>query len=171
MYAYDINTGEYLEGAPFSVYDTSGTEVYTGTTNCSGFTGIYDLQPGWYRVVPHVGDGSGDTGETPTPEPPTPPAPGAGLTGHFGRGPINTGESWVPVYPGYVVAVSFYLDGSTIPGAPGTTATPEPDTTPTEPPNPGEPTTTPVPPTNTPPAAPTPTPTESAGPPPPPPVP
>lgn len=156
VYAYDASTYAYAGGVPFTVYDSSGTQVFSDVTNCSGFVDFFETQPGWYRVVTGA-DQEPEGGPTPTATTPvteTPPAPfppGSGFPGY-----PDPGEKWVLVYPGYLVAVDFYVDSSAYPQ---TTPTPYPDLTAT----PG----TPAPTVGAPSA--TPTPTEQAGPPPPPP--
>ncbi|MFQ5596012.1 MAG: collagen binding domain-containing protein [Anaerolineae bacterium] len=172
VYAYDLYTSYYAEGIPFTVYDYGGTEVFSDVTNCSGFVDFFEVQPGWYRVAAGASQAVDETPTPTTATPAAPPAPGAGLSSHY-----NSGENWVLVYPGYLVAVDFYVDpadyaqGTTTPEAGGTaTATPEGGT---PAPTSGAPSSTPTTaaPTNTPAPTATPTPTEASGPPPPPPPP
>ena len=172
VYAYDSYTSYYAEGVPFTVYDYNGIEVFSDVTNCSGFVDFFEVQPGWYRVTAGAGQVAGETPTPTTATPPAPPAPGAGPTSYS-----DSGESWVLVYPGYLVTVDAYVDPADY--AQGTT-TPEPGVTPTETPGTGTPeptsgapssTPTTAAPTNTPSPTATPTPTEASGPPPPPPPP
>lgn len=172
VYAHDLYTGSYAEGVPFTVYDYGGTEVFSDVTNCSGFVDFFEVPPGWYRVAAGTSQAADETPTPTTATPTAPPASGAGLSSHY-----DSGETWVLVYAGYLVAVDLYVDpadyaqGTTTPEVGGTaTATPEGGT---PAPTSGTPSSTPTiaAPTNTPAPSATPTPTEASGPPPPPPPP
>jgi hypothetical protein len=168
VYAYDIYSYDYLEGMPFTVYDYSGSQVFSGLTNCSGFVDFFEVSPGWYRVVAGTGQSPDETPTLATETPPPPLPPGFGFPGYS-----DPGERWVLVYPSYLVTVDFTLDPSAYPQG---TETPVPGATVTETPGPGSPTATPGVPGATPTAVPstataTPTVTVTPGAPPPPPPP